>query len=668
MLLRAEVQRRALAEQVGKVPAEVAQCAEQHHGGGGIVHVADQGNVVRQELEHPEGGIEQVDEGEDADEGDEEALHVGRAVVRGQRYVGDRRYAPEYLRAPMSKHLLLLSLFAAPSALLAQLMPDADVLDQMRYDVRYLASDLLEGREAGTPGEKLAVDYIAAKYANVGLMPYGDSATYLQTFTFNAEPTLGEANVLQIGRTKFKVGEQFHPLAFSSNGALRTKVVKVSYGIDAPELDRTDYNGIDVTGAVAAIAIGSPDGIHPHSKFLAYHELRVRADKAIEKGAVAVIFYNNDPDVEAPGDALSAKMQGCGVPVVFVKGDVEELMVDGNPCVLTTTIDRPQRTAYNVVGMIDNGAPNVVVIGAHLDHLGMGDEGSLHRGEPAIHNGADDNASGIAVMLQLARDLAEMDQARANDYLFIAFSGEEKGLYGSNYWTKHPTVPIAELNYMINLDMVGRLDSARRLAISGTGTSPTWDSVLAELRKPVRIGGRQGKIEADTLSIKTSPGGVGPSDHTSFYLQGVPAIHFFTGTHSDYHKPSDDEEKVNYDGMLRITRFIEAFVTKLNDDGKLAFTKTEDAKSEDAPRFKVTLGVVPDYMYDGKGMRIDGITEGKPAANAGLKVGDIVLKLGQLEVTDMMGYMKALAQFNKGDTSKVKVLREGKELETDITF
>ena len=568
----------------------------------------------------------------------------------------------------MSKRHLLLSLFAVPSVLLAQMMPDADVLDQMRYDVQYLASDRLEGRESGTPGEKLAVDYIAAKYGNVGLMPYGDSATYLQAFTFNAEPTLGAANVLQVGRKKFKVGEQFFPLAFSSNGALRVKVMKVAYGIDAPELDRTDYNGIDVTGAAAAIAIGSPDGIHPHSKFLAYHDLRARADKAIEKGAVAVIFYNNDPDVEAPGDALSAKVQGCGVPVVFVKGDVEDLMVDGNPCVLTATIDRPQRTAYNVVGMLDNGASNVVVIGAHLDHLGWGDEGSLHRGEPAIHNGADDNASGVAVLLQLARDLAEMDQARANDYLFVAFSGEEKGLYGSNYWTKHPTVPIADLNYMINMDMVGRLDSARRLAINGTGTSPIWDSVLTELRKPVRIGGRQGKINADTLTIKTSPGGVGPSDHTSFYLQGVPAIHFFTGSHSDYHKPSDDEEKINYDGMLRVTRFIESLVVDLNDNGKLAFSKTADANQEDAPRFKVTLGVVPDYMFDGKGMRIDGITDGKPAANAGLKVGDIVMKLGSLEVTDMMSYMKALAQFNKGDTSKVKVLREGKEFEADITF
>ncbi|MBK6341688.1 MAG: M28 family peptidase [Flavobacteriales bacterium] len=257
-------------------------------------------------------------------------------------------------------------------------------------------------------------------------------------------------------------------------------------------------------------------------------------------------------------------------------------------------------------------------------------------------------------MLQLARDLAEYDHTRSNDYLFIAFSGEEKGLYGSNYWTKNPTVPVAELNYMINLDMVGRLDSAGAIGINGVGTSPAWAEVNRNL--------------VGNLNVKTTTSGIGPSDHTSFYLQGVPAIHFFTGTHADYHKPTDDEEKINYEGMLRVARHIESLIATLNDDGKLAFTKTEDVSTEDTPRFKVTLGVVPDYLYDGKGMRIDGITEGKPAANAGLKVGDVVVKLGAIDVADMMGYMKALAQFNKGDTAKVKVLRAGKEVETDVTF
>ena len=554
------------------------------------------------------------------------------------------------------RNLLLSILLAFSAQAFGQLLSDTEALDQMRFDVQYLASDLLEGREAGTKGEQLAVDYIKAKFGNAGLMPYGDNAGYVQAFKFAAEPQRGANCTLQLGRKKPKLDEQWFPLGFTGSMGARGKVLKLGYGIVAPELNYSDYpDTLEMKERVVAFSVSSPDGIHPHSKYLAHHDLQARAQRAAERGAAAVLFYNDDPTAPSPEGRLSAKVKPIGIPVIFLKGDLhEQLVIDNNPCAIHVDIVREERTAYNVVGMIDNGAPNVVVIGAHLDHLGWGDEGSLHRGERAIHNGADDNASGIAVMLQLARDLAEYDHTRSNDYLFIAFSGEEKGLYGSNYWTKNPTVPVAELNYMINLDMVGRLDSAGAIGINGVGTSPAWAEVNRNL-----IG---------NLNVKTTTSGIGPSDHTSFYLQGVPAIHFFTGTHADYHKPTDDEEKINYEGMLRVARHIESLIATLNDDGKLAFTKTEDVSTEDTPRFKVTLGVVPDYLYDGKGMRIDGITEGKPAANAGLKVGDVVVKLGAIDVADMMGYMKALAQFNKGDTAKVKVLRAGKEVETDVTF
>ncbi len=554
------------------------------------------------------------------------------------------------------RNLLLSILLAFSAQAFGQLLSDTEALDQMRFDVQYLASDLLEGREAGTKGEQLAVDYIKAKFGNAGLMPYGDNAGYVQAFKFAAEPQRGANCTLQLGRKKPKLDEQWFPLGFTGSMGARGKVLKLGYGIVAPELNYSDYpDTLEMKERVVAFSVSSPDGIHPHSKYLAHHDLQARAQRAAERGAAAVLFYNDDPTAPSPEGRLSAKVKPIGIPVIFLKGDLhEQLVIDNNPCAIHVDIVREERTAYNVVGMIDNGAPNVVVIGAHLDHLGWGDEGSLHRGERAIHNGADDNASGIAVMLQLARDLAEYDHTRSNDYLFIAFSGEEKGLYGSNYWTKNPTVPVAELNYMINLDMVGRLDSAGAIGINGVGTSPAWAEVNRNL--------------VGNLNVKTTTSGIGPSDHTSFYLQGVPAIHFFTGTHADYHKPTDDEEKINYEGMLRVARHIESLIATLNDDGKLAFTKTEDVSTEDTPRFKVTLGVVPDYLYDGKGMRIDGITEGKPAANAGLKVGDVVVKLGAIDVADMMGYMKALAQFNKGDTAKVKVLRAGKEVETDVTF
>ncbi|MBL8001213.1 MAG: M28 family peptidase [Flavobacteriales bacterium] len=551
--------------------------------------------------------------------------------------------------------LATLLLIGAAPLIQAQLLSDQDARDQMKYDVQYLASDLLEGRETGTRGEQLAYTYIAQKYASIGLMPYGDSATYLQAYTFAAEPEVGPGTVLQIGRKKLALHEDFYPLSSSASIQAFTKLQRLEFGIEAPDLGRNEYEGVDVTGKAVAFSISSPDGIHPHSKFLAHHDLRARIDNAIKHGAAAVILFNEDPNAEDPRERLSSKVEPCSVPVVFLtKNGLKKLGQDGNPVAIGVEIRRPQRTGHNVVGMIDNGRKDVVVIGAHFDHLGFGDEGSLHRGEPAVHNGADDNASGVAVLLQLARDLAEMDEARGNNYLFIAFSGEEKGLYGSNYWTKHPTVPIERLNYMINLDMVGRVDSAGNMGINGVGTSPAW----AELQR-IKVGG---------FTLKTTDSGIGPSDHTSFYLQGVPAIHFFSGTHADYHKPSDDEDKVNYDGMLRTARFIESLVTNLNDDGKVAFTKTQEVSTEDAPRFKVTLGVVPDYMFDGKGMRIDGITDGKPAAKAGLQVGDVVVRIGDKDVTDMMSYMKALSAFSKGDTVPVKVLRKGSEVEANVTF
>ncbi len=550
----------------------------------------------------------------------------------------------------------LLSFFALfASSASAQWMSDEDARTQMRYDVQYLASDELEGREAGTKGEKLAADYIMGKFQNAGLVPYGDSVSYLQKFPFAAMPVLGAKNSLQVGRKQFKQGNDWFPMAYCDTGIVFSKLVKAGYGIEAPQLGRNDYEGVDVKDRVAAISISSPDGVHPHSRYIEHNDLRKRAELAISKGAIAVLFYNDNKDTESPEFRLSEKVQALSVPVLFLKGGLHEgLIVDGNPVVISTDIVREQRTGMNVVGFLDNGKENVVVIGAHFDHLGYGEEGSLHRGERAIHNGADDNASGIAVMLQLARDLRELDEARANDYLFIAFSGEEKGLYGSNWWTKHPTVPIEKLTYMINLDMVGRLDSAKTIAISGVGTSPSWAEI-----EPMKING---------LKAKTSKSGIGPSDHTSFYLKDVPAIHFFTGSHGDYHKPGDDVEKVNFNGMLDITRFIESLITSLNDDPKLTFTKTQEADSTETPRFKVTMGVVPDYMYDGKGLRVDGVTEGKPAAAAGLKANDIVVKLGPQDVTDMMSYMKALGLFNKGETTQVTVLRDGKPVTMDITF
>jgi hypothetical protein len=311
------------------------------------------------------------------------------------------------------------------------------------------------------------------------------------------------------------------------------------------------------------------------------------------------------------------------------------------------------KTAENVIAYIDNKAENTVVIGAHYDHLGMGGEGSLYREGDAIHNGADDNASGVAMMLHLADSLQKKDSPKNNNYLFIAFSGEEEGLLGSNYFVKNPTIDTKKVTYMLNMDMVGRLNTENTLAVYGVGTSPVLKQTV--------------NANAGELKIVENESGVGPSDHTSFYLADIPVLHFFTGQHEDYHKPSDDTEKVNFEGMEMVSNYIFSIIKDLDSQKKLPFRKTKN-ESEVVPDFKVTLGVVPDYLFSGKGMRIDGVSEEKPAQKAGLQKGDVVVKMGEYEVIDMMSYMKSLSKFEKGQTEIVTINRDGELKKVEVTF
>jgi hypothetical protein len=313
------------------------------------------------------------------------------------------------------------------------------------------------------------------------------------------------------------------------------------------------------------------------------------------------------------------------------------------------------KNGKNVLGFLDLGASNTIVIGAHYDHLGYGHSGSLHRGDPAIHNGADDNASGVAALIHLA-DRIKSSGLKGNNYLFIAFSGEEFGLFGSKYFTSNPTIPIQHLNYMLNMDMVGRLNEDKVLVINGVGTSPDWKSFLD-------------KPNDSNLTLTTTESGFGPSDHTSFYLMDLPVLHFFTGQHSDYHKPSDDSEKINYQGIQLITQFIFDLIKNLDQHGKLTFSKTKDEnEGRRGASFKVSLGVIPDYTYSGEGMRIDGATEGRAGHSAGLIKGDVILKIGELEIKDIYAYMEALSKFESGSASIIQIKRGGEILQLPVNF
>jgi hypothetical protein len=405
-----------------------------------------------------------------------------------------------------------------------------------------------------------------------------------------------------------------------------------------------------LTLLVFALVVGSCDGPPTDEELFTSLKKDVYFLAADDLGGRAI----GTTGEQKAAEYLAQEFEKLGLTPMGTDGFFQEFTVSkpSNPheeAVIGT--DGAGVTGRNVVAFLDKKADKTIVIGAHFDHLGMGGQGSLHRGDSAIHNGADDNASGTAALLALAK-IFKYETLKSN-VLFIAFSGEENGLWGSNYFVKNPTLDLKTINYMINMDMVGRLNPEKSLAVHGVGTSPSFPPVLDP-------------INADSLKLVPSESGVGPSDHTSFYLQDLPVLHFFTGQHADYHKPSDDADKINYEGLVQVVRYISRLIAGLDEEPKLAFTKTKD--SSDSPRFTVSMGVVPDYLYSGKGMRVDGVSEGKPAQAAGLQKGDVVLQLGDSTIIDMMGYMRALSVFKKGDSTQVIVERAGQKIAAKVKF
>lgn len=322
----------------------------------------------------------------------------------------------------------------------------------------------------------------------------------------------------------------------------------------------------------------------------------------------------------------------------------------------TSLANIKERSGNNVIGFLNNKAPYTIVIGAHYDHLGLGhDRNSLDPNpDGKIHNGADDNASGTAGVIELAKYFSSNKRTEPYNFLFICFSGEELGLLGSKKWCDNADIALNSVNYMINMDMIGRLnDSTQKLLVYGVGTSPVFVPLLDSISSHFKI-------------IKDSSG-IGPSDQTSFYLKDIPVLHFFTGQHADYHKPSDDADKINYTGEAEVLKYIATLIEKTYAYPKLSFTKTRSQESTKMS-FKVTMGVMPDYTFEGPGMRIDGVTDNKPAAKAGILKGDIVKKLGDMEVKDVQGYMKALSKFKKGDSTTIEILRGEVLLLLNLTF
>lgn len=547
----------------------------------------------------------------------------------------------------------------------AQQFNDAEVLGNTKKHIYFLADDKLEGRLVGSKGEKIASDYIIEAFKKAQLQPKGENNNWLQPFTLKRltyvqEKTFMEGKISKGRTVNVPVSEtEFYPLAFSGTGKVKAATVDVGYGIEAKEEGYDDYAKVkdDLKGKIFLITWGHPEKDNPHSKLARFADAEQKVETAIKKGASAVLFLVEDTAATIPAYQPFFKEELKSIPVVIF---TVPAIGPPNYNELTISVDTISKsiTGHNVIGMIDNKAEYTVIIGAHYDHLGYNElGGSTYRPEgqqkAQIHNGADDNASGTAALIELAR-LIKQSAYKNYNYVFMAFSGEEEGLLGSNYFTRNPTLDTAKFNYMINMDMLGRLDTVKNsFVISGTGTSPSWDKVLPQI--------------PSEFKVKYDASGTGSSDHTSFYYLNKPVLHFFTGTHHDYHKPSDDAHTINYEGEVKVIRYIYDLVGKMDQEPKLVFTPTKQDTSTRVA-FKVTLGIMPDYLFEGKGVKVDGVTAGRPAAVGGIKRDDVLLKLGEIEIVDMKTYMKALASFKKGETVKLKYVRDGKETETEVTF
>jgi hypothetical protein len=523
---------------------------------------------------------------------------------------------------------------------MAQKLKKADklLIEHIQNHVKYLASDALEGRRAGSVGEKKAVDYIVAQYQTLGLQPMGTDG-FIQAFPIDEGKRLTAGSFLKINNEALVYEKEFIPLSnsgpgkFTSNAAISLNESKQVWFKDLNEV-------LD-----AAVT-------NPH--FDLNQWLIEFTNQVKQKGAIALFLFNKGTFVDNIQFNKFDTAASFPIPVIYItkngwmkyfNDDIDTYKINVN-----IEFEHATRTAHNVVAFIDNHVANTVVIGAHLDHLGYNEDHNALDINTSIRNGADDNASGTSALIELAKMLSK-NSPKNNNYLIVHFSGEELGLFGSKYWLAHPTYK-GHLNYMINLDMVGRYDTARKLTVGGFGTSSKWASILTQTKT--------------ALLTNLDSAGAGPSDHASFYRSGTPVLFMFTGSHSDYHKATDDWDKINYEGEAAIIQYVNLIIKNANNLGALDFLTTRETSMGKSNKFSVILGVMPDYAYRGTGLRIEGATPGKLAERLGLKGGDILLQLGEYKFVDVMAYMVTLSKFKKGDKT-ILIYKRG-EVETKLNI
>ena len=521
-----------------------------------------------------------------------------------------------------------------------------EVEQRLRTDVFTLASDEMQGRESGTEGEELAARFIQSRMQEIGLQPLFNGS-FIQEFEFYGSWTLGEDNLLMINEQEFVLQKDFFVLPNASNATVHAEAVYVGFGLE-PDRFADDVEHGPVEGKILFMEYFLPEELDDRSVPQTAEVIRNKVDRAESLGARGVIFVNTRSWRNDPSTRLSQNLGSAGIPVLFARSEVLEYWQqsgENSMVLLSVEKDRPVFTSMNVAGYIDNQARYTVVVGGHFDHLGVGRAGSRSPGSNQIHPGADDNASGVAGVLETARYIAQSGLTNFN-YIFIAFGAEEKGLLGSRHFVDSDAYDMGKINYMFNFDMIGRKTNGS-LTLIGTGTSPVWNDLIDRLERP-------------GLNITKSASGMGGSDHTSFYMKNIPVIFFFTGIHDDYHRPSDTPEKINFEGMQQILSFGYDMIAELNGMDRLAFSETPLTRRGAQRRSEgVTLGLMPDHAFDGPGLKVLAVVEDRPAQRAGIRAGDIILQIGDDEISDIQTYMTALSNLKANQTVVVVIIREG---------
>ncbi|MEP7076952.1 MAG: M28 family peptidase [Acidobacteriota bacterium] len=603
--------------------------------------------------------------------------------------------------------LLFVILFSVAAFAQTAAVANSDAVESgLRKHIEYLASDKLEGRRTGEPGAMLAAKYIESQFTKLKLMPGYDlkkadaERSYLQPYPYvTGVEIAASGNSFRLTANSAPVdGVLAKPVGFSPNSSVENApVVFAGYGIVSSELKFDDYANLDVTGKVVVIFDGVPDNDNPHGPFYSKFDVRTKALIAKDKGAVGILLISREDKFDDDKLTRLGYDQSLGeaaIPTFVIsrntawsvlgideKGlkfleqletakkddpaDVHINLKDTRPSVsFKVNLVKRSVNAYNVVGILPGNDPvlknEAIVIGAHYDHLGHGGQGSLAANSTEIHHGADDNASGTAAVIELARQFAK-DKNNKRTLIFVCFSGEEEGLFGSNFYVNNPVFPLDKTVAMINMDMIGRLND-NKLTIGGMGTASEWAELIKRNNDFVA-----GAKSSGIFTLQLNEDGFGPSDHSSFYGKKIPVLFFFTGTHNDYHKPTDTADKINYEGELSVLNYVAA-ITKAIDQNpqRPTYTVAKSSMTGGRTGFNISLGTIPNYADATDGLLLDGVRDGSPAAKAGVKAGDKVVKLAGHEVRNVMDYTYILGEMKAGEEYEIVVLRGGEKLTMKI--